>query len=69
VDFTRPGSYLTGSYGQDTVRDEVEGAGNWTEANDSGYGTGGPKLPGMNEPTSTGAGQGSVMRGGRMKGG
>jgi len=71
VTFTRPGSYLSGTYTQDTVNDDIDGAGEWTEANDSGYGTGGPQMPALrgNQPTSTGAGQGRVMRGGRMRGG
>ena len=75
VDFTRPGSYLSGTYQSETVRDDVDGAGNWTEANDSGYGTGGPQLPGIkgNEPRAGEGrfqpGGGSVMRGGRMRGG
>jgi hypothetical protein len=57
VEFTRPGSYLSGSYAVATVRDEVTGPGNWTEANDSGYATGGPQLPGIkgNEPQAGGA--------------
>jgi hypothetical protein len=56
VTFTRPGSYLSGTYGTDTVRDETAGPGNWTEANDSGYATGGPQLPGIrgNEPVAGG---------------
>lgn len=67
VTFTRPGSYLSGTYSEDTVRDDIDGPGEWTEANDSGYATGGPQLPGIkgNQPTSTGAGRGRVMRGGR----
>lgn len=65
VTFTEPGSYLSGTYEQDRVSGDVDGPGEWTEANASGYGTSGPKLPGMKEPTSTGAGKGSVMRGGR----
>jgi hypothetical protein len=70
VTFTRPGSYLSGSYASSTVRDEIDGAGNWTEANDSGYATGGPKLPGMQEPTPDGGpyqpnAGGRVLRGGR----
>jgi hypothetical protein len=62
VSFTRPGSYLSGSYAGGTVRDEVTGPGNWTEANDSGYATGGPQLPGIggNEPQ---AGQGRFQPG------
>jgi hypothetical protein len=69
VVFTRPGSHLSGSYGSDTVRDEVDGPGNWTEANDSGYATGGPQLPGIkgNEPQAGGTrfqpGAGRVLHG------
>lgn len=70
VTFTRPGSYLSGSYASDTVRGSVDGPQDWTQANDSGYGTSGPKLPGMAEPEAGGTdfqpGGGSVMRGGRM---
>lgn len=71
VTFTRPGSYQSGSYAQDTVRDEVTGPGNWTEANESGYATGGPQLPGIqgNEPVAGSdryqPGGGRVLRGGR----
>jgi hypothetical protein len=69
VDFTRAGSYLSGTYTSDTVRDSIDGAGNWTEANDSGYGTDGPKLPGMAEPKAGQGpyqpGGGRVLRGGR----
>jgi hypothetical protein len=67
VRYTRPGSWLTGTYQQDTVRQEQSGTGDDTQANDVGYGTSGPQLPALkgNQPTSTGAGQGRVMRGGR----
>jgi hypothetical protein len=71
VDFTRAGSYLSGTYAQDSVRDEIDGPGNWTEANDSGYATGGPQLPGLkgNEPQAGEGrfqpGGGRVLRGGR----
>jgi hypothetical protein len=70
VTFTRPGSYLSGSYTEDTVRDRVDGPANWTEANDSGYAADGPKLPGMHEPTPDGGpyqpkSGGRVLRGGR----
>ena len=70
VNYTRPGSYLSGTYVQDTVRDSVSGTGDWTGANDQGYGSGGPQLPGIrgNEPTSTGSGDGRVMVGGRAEG-
>jgi hypothetical protein len=70
VNFTRPGSYLSGSYASDTVRDDVSGPQDWTDANDGGYASGGPKLPGMAEPAAgTGRfqpqGGGRVLRGGR----
>lgn len=70
VRFTRPGSYVSGTYVQDTVQDSISGARDWTQANDSGYGSGGPQLPGIrgNEPQSTGSGDGRVMRGGRSVG-
>ena len=66
VTFTQPGSYLSGTYQQDTVHDSVSGTGDWTQAIDGSYG-GGPQLPGIagNMPDGTGAGQGRVMRGGR----
>jgi len=72
VTFTRPGSYLSGTYAMSTVRDDTDGPTDWTQANDSGYATGGPQLPGIkgNEPEAgsgrfqPGAG-GRVMRGGR----
>jgi hypothetical protein len=69
ITFTRPGSYLTSTYEQDTVTDSVSGTSDWTQAIDGSYG-GGPQLPGVagNMPTSTGAGQGRVMRGGRSEG-
>jgi hypothetical protein len=69
--FTRPGSYLSGTYAQDSVRDDFGGPGEWTEANDSGYATGGPQLPGIkgNEPRAGEGrfqpGGGRVLRGGR----
>ena len=74
VSFTRAGSYLSGTYAQDSVRDEIGGPGNWTEANDSGYATGGPQLPGIkgNEPQAGEGrfqpGGGQVLHGGRYHG-
>lgn len=70
VSYTRPGSYLSGTYVQDTVSDSVSGSSDWTQAIDGSYGGGGPQLPGIagNEPTSTGAGAGRVLRGGRAQG-
>lgn len=66
VTYTRPGSYLSGTNQQDTVRDDISGTGDWTQAHDGSYG-GNLNLPGItgNQPTSTGAGQGRVLRGGR----
>jgi hypothetical protein len=66
VTYTEPGSFLTATYEQNTISDNVSGTGDWTGANDATYGAG-PQLPGIagNQPTSTGAGQGRVMRGGR----
>lgn len=66
VKFTRPGSYLSGTYVQDTVNDNVSGTDDWTQAVDGSYG-GGMDLPGVkgNTPMGTGAGQGRVLRGGR----
>ncbi len=65
VTFTRPGSYLSGTYSQETLSDDVSGVNDWTQAGDGAYG-GSPQLPGVagNQPTSTGAGQGR-LRGGR----
>ena len=70
VAYTRPGSYLSGTYQQDTVNDSISGPGDWTQAIDGSYAGGGPQLPGIkgNEPTSTGAGGGRVLRGGRSVG-
>jgi len=71
VSFTTPGSYLTGSYDMQQVSDDVSGPGDWTGANDEGYATGGPQLPGIrgNEPQAGSSryqpGGGRVLRGGR----
>lgn len=66
ITYTQPNDGI-GPYVQVTVSDDVSGPRDSTGANDSGYGTGGPQLPSIkgNEPTDTGAGGGSVMRGGR----
>jgi hypothetical protein len=73
VSFTRPTAGVT-TYAEETVHDSVGGPQDWTQANDDGYASGGPQLPGLagNEP---GAGEGRyqpgggrVMRGGRMNG-
>lgn len=72
VTYTKTGSYLSGTYTMDTITDDVSGPGDWTQANDSGYASGGPQLPGLkgNEPEAGGGryqpGGGGVMRGGRM---
>lgn len=67
ITYTEPGSYLDGTYDQETFTDSISGTGDWTQANDATYGAG-PQLPGIagNQPTSTGAGQGRV-RGGRSE--
>ena len=67
VKYTQPGSYLSGTYTQDTVNDSISGPSDWTQSIDGSYAGGGPQLPGIkgNEPTSTGAGGGRVLRGGR----
>jgi hypothetical protein len=69
VTYTRPGSYLSGTYQMDTVTDDVSGPNDWTQAIDGSYGSG-PQLPGIagNMPDGTGAGAGRVMRGGRAAG-
>jgi len=66
ITYTEPGSYLSGSYEQETLTDSVSGTSDWTQAIDGSYG-GGPQLPGIsgNMPDGTGAGSGRVMRGGR----
>src|SRR5215467_661150 len=49
-----------------TTSDSISGPNDWTQANDGSYG-GGKYPPGVqgNTPTSTGAGSGRVLRGGR----
>ena len=60
-----------GPYVTFTGSDELSGPGDSTQANDSGYATGGPQLPGIkgNEPQAGSAryqpGGGRVLRGGR----
>lgn len=74
ISYTRPGSFLTGTNITDTVRDDISGTGDWTQAIDGSYAGGGPQLPGIagNEPTSGGPryqpGTGRVLRGGYVKG-
>ena len=71
ISYTRPGSYLSGTYKSDTTSDNVAGTASATEANDQGYATGGPQLPGIkgNEPRAGQGpyqpGSGRVLRGGR----
>jgi len=50
----------------ETKSDHISGTSDWTQANDGSYGAG-KYLPGVqgNTPTSTGAGSGRVLRGGR----
>lgn len=73
VAFTRPTAGVT-PYETLTVADETSGPKDWTQANDDGYATGGPQLPGLagNEPQAGEGryqpGGGRVMRGGRMNG-
>ncbi len=64
ITYTQPNDGI-GPYVQVTASEDVSGPGDSTGANDSGYGSGGPQLPSIKEPTDTGAGRGSVMRGGR----
>lgn len=71
VSFTRNGAAAGGTYNYETVTDQVTGPQDWTQANDDGYASGGPQLPGLkgNEPQAGGGrfqpGGGSVLRGGR----
>jgi len=69
VTYTDPGSYLGGTFQSETVSDSVSGTDDWTQAIDGSYGAA-KNLPGItgNMPTTTGAGQGRVMRGGRAVG-
>lgn len=71
ISYTNPGAYLAGSYQSEAVSDDLAGGRDSTQANDQGYASGGPKLPGMAEPAAGGGraafqpGDGHVMRGGR----
>lgn len=70
ISYTLPGSYLSGTYQSETMNDPTSGPQDETQANDQGYASGGPKLPGMQEPAAgTGSfqpgGGGKVLRGGR----
>lgn len=69
VTYTRPGSGI-GTYENVTVSDDLSGSRDSTQANDEGYASGGPQLPGIagNEPQPHGKyqpGGGRVLRGGR----
>lgn len=70
VTYTEPGSFLSGTNQTGTVSDSISGTSDWTQAIDGSYAGGGPQLPGIsgNEPTSTGAGGGRVLRGGYRRG-
>lgn len=71
ITYTRAGSYLSGTYKSDTTTDDTYGPTDSTQANDTGYATGGPQLPGIrgNEPQAGDGryqpGSGRVLRGGR----
>jgi len=71
VSFTAPGSYSSGTYQSETLHDDLAGPADSTQANDQGYATGGPQLPGLkgNEPQAGSAryqpAGGHVLRGGR----
>jgi hypothetical protein len=68
VTFTRPTAGVT-PYENISIRDSVSGPADWTQANDDGYASSGPKLPGMQEPQAGSGkfqpGGGRVLRGGR----
>lgn len=73
VTFTRPSAGIN-TYDTESVRDSVSGSQDWTSANDQGYSSGGPQLPGIrgNEPKAGEGpyqpGSGRVLRGGRYHG-
>ncbi len=73
ITYTMPQDGI-GPYQNVTVADELAGPRDSTGANDQGYATGGPQLPGIkgNEPQAGSSryqpGGGHVMRGGRMNG-
>lgn len=70
ITYTYPNDGI-GPYAAVTTSDSVSGSQDSTGANDQGYSSGGPQLPGIagNEPGAGGAryqpGGGSVLRGGR----
>jgi hypothetical protein len=70
ITYTYPNDGI-GPYAPTTVNDSTAGPTDSTQANDQGYATNGPQLPGIkgNEPQAGGSqwqtGSGKVMRGGR----
>lgn len=75
ITFTDPGTMPgVGAYHGETVSDDLSGPRDSTQANDIGYGSGGPQIPAIkgNEPQAGSAkwqtGSGTVRRGGRMNG-
>jgi hypothetical protein len=73
ITFTDPGTQPgVGAYKSETVTDDLSGPRDSTQANDQGYASGGPQLPGIagNEPQAASgrfqpSSGGSVRRGGR----
>jgi hypothetical protein len=71
ITYTRAGSPYSGTYKSETVSDDISGVRDATQANDQGYASGGPQLPGIagNEPRAGEGrfqpGSGNVLRGGR----
>jgi len=71
ISYTNPGSPYGGTYQSEQVSDDLSGGRDSTQANDEGYASGGPQIPGLagNEPRA-GVGRfqpqgGKVLRGGR----
>jgi hypothetical protein len=72
IRFTDPGTMPgVGAYRSEQVSDDLSGSRDSTQANDIGYGSGGPQIPAIagNEPQAGSAkwqtGSGRVLRGGR----
>jgi hypothetical protein len=73
ISFTDPGTQPgVGAYRSEQVSDDLDGPRDSTQANDQGYASGGPQLPGLagNEPQAgrgryQPGGSGRVLRGGR----
>jgi hypothetical protein len=61
VKYTDPFGYMGNDHRDSVTSAHVDGIGDWTQANDEGYGAG-PTLPALegNRPTETGIGQGHV---------